>query len=107
MVSWITWQARGERPLGCVIGDISMVRTVGRSGIPVALVAARPGREAARSRYCVEVVPVPSWVDDGPGAVAALVAWARRQPLAPIVFYQGDHDLLDARSSSASGSPAS
>jgi predicted ATP-grasp superfamily ATP-dependent carboligase len=69
-----------------------MVRALGRCGIPVALVG--PEQDAARSRYCVESVATPTWVDDPDGAVDALLAWARGKPVPPVVFYQGDHDLL-------------
>ena len=36
----------------------------------------------------------PSWVDQPELAVAALVRWAREQSEPPVVFYQGDHDLM-------------
>src|SRR5258705_269768 len=86
-------QTRGQ-PLACVIGDVSMVRALGRRGIPVAVATAEPSSSLTRSRYCHSVVPTPSFVDDPEGAVRGLVAWARKQPTSPVLFYQGDHDLL-------------
>jgi D-aspartate ligase len=80
--------------VACVIGDLSMVRALGRCGIPVALAGPDPKPEAARSRYCVETVTTPSWVDEPDAAVDAVVTWARSKPNPPVVFYQGDHDLL-------------
>jgi predicted ATP-grasp superfamily ATP-dependent carboligase len=80
--------------IACVIGNLSLVRAMGRGGIPVAVAGPEPHPEAARSRYCREVVLTPSWVDDPDGAVDAVLAWARRQAAPPVVLYQGDHDLL-------------
>jgi predicted ATP-grasp superfamily ATP-dependent carboligase len=82
------------KPLACVVGDLSMVRALGRSGIPVALAAADPGSRARLSRYCAAALRTPSWVDDPNGALDTLIAWGREQRAAPVVFYQGDHDLL-------------
>jgi predicted ATP-grasp superfamily ATP-dependent carboligase len=77
-----------------VIGNISMVRALGRSRIPVAVAGPEQHPEAARSRYCREVVVTPSWVDEPDAAIDAVLAWARRQPTPPVLVYQGDHDLL-------------
>jgi predicted ATP-grasp superfamily ATP-dependent carboligase len=80
--------------MACVIGGLSMVRALGRCGIPVALAGPEPHPDAARSRYCLETVLTPSWVDEPDAAVDALLAWARTKPEPPVLFYQGDHDLL-------------
>jgi D-aspartate ligase len=82
------------RPLALVAGDISMVRALGRQGIPVALAAGDTTAPIVHSRYVKAVVPVPSWVSDPQGAVDAIVQWASRQPVKPVMFYQGDHDLV-------------
>ena len=84
----------GRQPLACVIGDISMVRALGISGIPVAVVLSEPHSAMTRSRYCRTVVRTPSWVSDPDGAVDALIEWGRRQPEKPVLFYQGDHDMM-------------
>ena len=81
-------------PFACVIGDISLVRALGRRGIPVAVATAEPDSSITRSRYCRAILSMLSVVDDARGAVSSLVAWARRQAEPPVVFYQGDHDLL-------------
>jgi len=98
MVLWMPslLPVRGRRrlPLACVIGDLSMVRALGCRGIPVAVATHDLRSSATKSRYCQTVVPIPSVVDDPDGAVRALVDWGRKQPEPPIVFYQGDHDLL-------------
>jgi predicted ATP-grasp superfamily ATP-dependent carboligase len=81
-------------PLACVIGDISMVRALGCRGIPVAIATATPDASIVHSRYCRAVAKIADVVDDPAGAVAQLIAWARAQPTPPVLFYQGDHDLL-------------
>jgi predicted ATP-grasp superfamily ATP-dependent carboligase/thioesterase domain-containing protein len=83
-----------RKPLACVVGDLSMVRALGRSAIPVALATSDPASSVMLSRYCRAVVRTPSWVSDPGAALGALVAWAAEQEQAPVLFYQGDHDLL-------------
>jgi len=39
-------------------------------------------------------VPIVDVVDDPAGAVTHLLAWAKTQASPPVLFYQGDHDLL-------------
>jgi predicted ATP-grasp superfamily ATP-dependent carboligase/thioesterase domain-containing protein len=82
------------KPLACVVGDLSLVRALGRDGIPVAVAASNPDSRITRSRYCRAVLQTPSWVDDPGAALAALIAWGGEQREAPVLFYQGDHDLL-------------
>jgi D-aspartate ligase len=82
------------RPLACVVGDLSMVRALGRAGIPVAVATSDAGSRVGVSRYCKAVVRTPSWVDDPDAALDALVAWGAEEREAPVLFYQGDHDLL-------------
>ena len=81
------------RALACVIGDIDLVRPLGRAGIPCAL-AYRDGALPARSRFVRALFP---WVDpaaDPDGFVDAVVEFARRQDEPPVLFYEGDWDLL-------------
>jgi len=84
------------RPLALVAGDLSLVRALGRSGIPVAVAISKRNPLLTLSRYCVAAVQTPSWVDRPEAALEALIDWGRRQPAAPVLFYQGDHDLLAA-----------
>ena len=97
MVQWmpsVPGRGRRRRPFACVVGDLSLVRALGCRGIPVAVATNDLRSAVAKSRYCRTVVRIPSVVDDPAGAVRALVEWGRNQPDPPIVFYQGDHDLL-------------
>jgi D-aspartate ligase len=77
-----------------VIGDLSLVRALGRRGIPVAATVSHARSALAWSRYCDATVHTASWVEQPDRAVADLIAWAREQPEPPVAFYQGDHDLL-------------
>jgi hypothetical protein len=83
-----------HKPLACVVGDLSLIRALGRDGIPVAVATSEPESPTRRSRYCRAVVRTPSWVDDPEAALAALIAWSGEQRAPPVLFYQGDHDLL-------------
>ena len=76
----------------CVVGEIDLVTALGAAGIPCA-VAAVPGDPATRSRYTAETI---EWFDpweEQERMVTALLEWGRRQKR-PVLFYNGDHDLL-------------
>jgi predicted ATP-grasp superfamily ATP-dependent carboligase len=77
-----------------VVGDLSLVRALGRAGIPVAVATSERDSKVSLSRYCAAVVPTPSWVEEPEAALAAVIAWSQQQQEAPVLFYQGDHDLL-------------
>jgi D-aspartate ligase len=81
-------------PFACVIGDLSLVRALGRARIPVAVVTSDPHAPVARSRFCERVVEVPSFVDRPAEAVRALARFGAAQPDAPVLFTEGDHALL-------------
>lgn len=82
-----------ERPLACVLGDLSLVRALGRANIPVAL--AGPGEDlTALSRFVKTRITLPPIEEDPEGAAAVLCAWASSQRSPPVLYYQGDHDLL-------------
>jgi D-aspartate ligase len=82
------------RPIACVIGDLSLIRALGGAGVPVAVVTSVPEASLTRSRYCRRVVAVPSFVDRPDEAVGALVAFAATEAERPVLYPQGDHDLL-------------
>ena len=83
-----------KRHLACVIGDLSLVRALGVCKIPVAIATSEPSSNVTLSRYCDEVVTTPSWVTDPEKSVAAIIDWGKLQSTPPVLFYQGDHDLL-------------
>jgi predicted ATP-grasp superfamily ATP-dependent carboligase len=75
------------------MGDVDVVRALGVAGIRCALFAL-PDERARYSRHVAEVLP---WVDhwQRPQDVAsALMKFAARQDVAPVVFPQTDGDLL-------------
>ncbi|MDP3909801.1 MAG: ATP-grasp domain-containing protein, partial [Gemmatimonadales bacterium] len=75
-----------------VLGDIDLVRALGRAGIPSAVIA-DPGSPARFSRHTRRVLPIR---DTAPAEqfVAALVAYGERQPEPPVLFYEDDRGLL-------------
>ncbi len=83
-----------NKPLACVIGDLSLVRALGRAGVPVLAVGFDADSALFYSRYCRERLLLPSLLREPDAALAMLceLAGHLRQP--PVLFYQGDHDLL-------------
>jgi len=77
-----------------VIGDLSLVRALGVCKIPVAIATSEPSSNVTLSRYCEAVVTTPDWVTDPEKSVAAIIDWGKLQSAPPVLFYQGDHDLL-------------
>jgi predicted ATP-grasp superfamily ATP-dependent carboligase len=81
------------RPLACVIGTIDLVRPLGLAGIRCA-VAAPPESIARRSRFATATI---EWADpwaEPERLLANLVAFGAVQPERPVLFYEGDWDLL-------------
>lgn len=79
--------------LACVMGDVSLVRCIGRRGIPVVLATEDVTGPAARSRYVREVIEVsPAGAPEATLARMRAFAASGREP--PVLFYQGDDDLL-------------
>jgi predicted ATP-grasp superfamily ATP-dependent carboligase len=81
-------------PYACVVGDISLVRALGIRKLPVAVATSDGDAKSLRSRYCRIVVKTPSWFHEPEAAVTAIIEWARQQASPPVLFYQGDHDLV-------------
>ena len=81
------------RPVACVMGDLSLVRCLGRLGIPVVLATDDVKGPATRSRYVRETIEVRS---GGPPGIAVqrLRSFAASCPAPPVLFYQGDDELL-------------
>jgi len=76
-----------------VLGDLDLIAPIGRSGIPCVAVA-EPGAPARRSRYVDRSVDLlPTWLEPE-AMVERLVAAAADEPAPPVLFYQGDPDLL-------------
>lgn len=81
-------------PWACLLGDISMVRALGKSGISVAVATANRADKCTRSRYCKDVIEIPGWLRDPEGTLHALTHWAEKQESKPVLFYQTDADLI-------------
>jgi D-aspartate ligase len=82
-----------KRAVACVMGDLSLVRCLGRHGAPVVLATEDVSGLAARSRHVRETIEVRS---SGAPAIALrrLCGFAKRCEEPPVLFYQGDDELL-------------
>jgi len=82
-----------KRAVACVMGDLSLVRCLGRRGIPVVLAADDVHGTTTHSRYVREVIEVSA--GGAPElALQRLCDFAASCRDAPVLFYQGDDDLL-------------
>ena len=81
-------------PWACLLGDVSMVRALGRTGIPVAIAATDRSEKCTRSRFCNDFVPIPGWQQDPQGTLSALIRWAATRDTTPVLFYQTDLDVV-------------
>jgi len=80
-------------PLACVIGEIDLVRSLGIAGIPLAVVSP-PGDFTRYSRFTrIAIDRIDAWRRPEE-LVDRLLAFGRSQPSKPILYYNGDWDLL-------------
>jgi D-aspartate ligase len=85
--------ASDRRMLACVIGEIDLVRALALAGIRSAVIA-QPGNLARYSRTAVTAF---DWVDpwkEPDALVERLLEFGRAQPEPPVLYYDGDWDLL-------------
>jgi D-aspartate ligase len=84
---------RSERPRACVLGEIETVRPLALAGIRSAVVA-QPGDPARYSRFVDTVI---EWIDpwtEPTKLVDRLLEYAQTQHERPVLYYDGDWDLL-------------
>jgi D-aspartate ligase len=82
-----------DAPLACVLGEIDLVHALGLAGIRSA-VAAVPGDPALFSRHTTERIPWFHPSNEPQRMLGSLLDWGRRQEMRPVLFFNGDHDLL-------------
>ncbi len=88
-----TSMKRSSRPLACVLGDSDIIAPLGLAGI--SSVAVTEPREPARfSRYTFGVLDALDHWTEPEAFVQLLIAWAKTQPVPPVLFYQTDGDLF-------------
>lgn len=75
------------------MGEIDLVRALGLAGIRSAVVV-DPGNPARYSRSTAHVLPYFDSRTEPEARVAAVVAYAERQPEKPVLFYDNDWSLL-------------
>src|SRR5215213_3539006 len=80
-------------PLACVIGEIDLVRALGLAGIPSAVVSP-PGDFTRYSRFTrIAIDRIDAWRHPEE-LVDRLLALGQSQPSKPILYYNGDWNLL-------------
>jgi D-aspartate ligase len=81
--------------LACVIGDLSLIRAIGRARIPIAAVlTSKEYGYFAQSRYVKQTLFTPDPAIDPTGVVRELVQFGRAQRERPVLYFGGDFDLL-------------
>jgi D-aspartate ligase len=80
-------------PLACVMGEIDLVRALQVGGIPCA-VTAKPGEPVRYSRGVERVIERVDAAVDPEGMLDRLLDFAATEPEPPVLFYDGDWDLL-------------
>jgi predicted ATP-grasp superfamily ATP-dependent carboligase len=82
-----------QKALACVIGSMDLVRPLGLAGIRSAVVA--PPMDVVRwSRFTAARLP---WADpwrEPERLLEVLLEFGERQPVPPVIYYEGDWDLL-------------
>ncbi|HYA05218.1 MAG TPA: GNAT family N-acetyltransferase, partial [Xanthobacteraceae bacterium] len=84
-------QARGA--LGCVIGDMDLLRPAALAGIRCAVVT-RPGVASLYSRYARSRLYWDDFTHNVDDLVAALISFGSAQSERPVLFYEEDAHLL-------------
>ncbi|MBA3349288.1 MAG: ATP-grasp domain-containing protein, partial [Actinobacteria bacterium] len=82
-----------NQPLACVIGDMDLLRPLGLAKIPCAAVAP-PGAPPRYSRFTRAVVEWTDSSDPSDELVNKLIAFSQGQKHKPVLYYEGDWDLL-------------
>ena len=80
-------------PVACVMGEVDLVRTLALVGVRSGVIV-EPGSPARFSRSVVEALDKVDPATDPEGAVEQLLEFAAGQPERPVLYYDGDWDLL-------------
>jgi predicted ATP-grasp superfamily ATP-dependent carboligase len=77
------------------MGSLSIIRPLGRAGIPVVAVIDPDSHEPlALSRYVGSTFSIPRPVEDAEGVVTALLRFGERQQNRPVLYFDNDEQLL-------------
>ncbi|MBI3899523.1 MAG: ATP-grasp domain-containing protein [Gammaproteobacteria bacterium] len=79
---------------GAAEGDLNVVRSLGREGVPITVIAEYDGAPAARSRYCDEHILLPRFTRNPEILQNFLIDYARQQTDRPVLIPTADPDLL-------------
>lgn len=75
-------------------GDLSVVRTLGREGVPVTVLSEYKESLALASRYCSEPIYLEGFTCDYKRTLNFLIDYANKQDKKPILFPTADPDLI-------------
>jgi D-aspartate ligase len=84
---------RDSGPVGCVLGDMDLVRPLGLAGISCAVVAGDEDPQRFSRFACARIEQHDGWADPE-AQVATLLRFGAATEPAPILFYESDADLL-------------
>ena len=74
-------------------GDLGMVRSLGRMGVPITFVTENVRAHALHSKYVKEVIQVDSFCDNQKATLETLIDYASSLELKPVLFPTADPDL--------------
>jgi len=80
-------------PVACVMGEVDLVRTLALVGVKSGVIV-EPGSPARYSRSVIEALDKVDPATEPERAVQQLLEFASRQPEKPVLYYDGDWDLL-------------
>ena len=81
--------------LACVMGGLSVIRALGRAGIPVAcVITPRTKEQYSLSRYVRRTVTAPSSTTNPESLLAELIRFGTSLSAPPVLFVDNDDDLL-------------
>jgi D-aspartate ligase len=82
-----------DHPLACVIGEIDLVHALGLAGI-FSVVVSPPGDFTRYSKFTRDSIDRVDALRNPEELAERLLEWSRRQPSKPVLYYNGDWDLL-------------
>lgn len=84
---------RDTGAMACVMGSMDLIRPLGIAGIRCAAVA-EPGSATFHSRFVKAAIPCRDFWTEADGLLDGLMRFGASQPLAPVLFYEQDSQLV-------------
>jgi len=80
-------------PEALVLGRISLVRSLGRSGIPITLAREKYSVLERASRYVKKFIELPNLDIESEKAIERLIEYGKSRPEKPVAFFNGESDV--------------